>query len=261
MDKKIYVVAKGKKPGVYRAWAGSGQAQEQVQGVAGAKYKSFASPADAKAWAQTIEGVHPSVLDALDGVKGGGPGSADEYEDALKRGEAVVFSDGGSQGNPGPGGYGCVVLCGDTRQEFSAGFRQTTNNRMEIMGCIAGLEWKFGGLGITKKHGPVMRDADAPKILVVSDSRYVVDAMTKGWAIRWRARQWMRNETELAKNSDLWERMLYLCEGKNVTFRWVKGHAGSTENERCHDLAVEAAAGDDLPLDPGFSDETPLSLF
>lgn len=247
MDKKIYVVAKGRNPGVYKAWTGAGQAQEQVQGVAGAKYKSFASPVDAKAWAQTIEGVHPSVLDALDGVKGGGPGSADEYEDALKCGAAVVFSDGGSQGNPGPGGYGCVVLYGDTRQEFSAGFRQTTNNRMEIMGCIAGLE--------------AMRDADAPKILVVSDSRYVVDAMMQGWAKRWRARQWMRNETEPAKNSDLWERLLDFCEGENVTFRWVKGHAGSSENERCHDLAVEAAVEDDLPLDPGFSDETPLSLF
>ena len=156
-------------------------------------------------------------------------------------GEVALYVDGGCQPNPGPGGYGVVLLCGDTRRELSGGFRRTTNNRMEILAVIAGL-----------------RALEAPcTVTVHSDSQYVVKAMSHGWARRWRARNWRRTETEPALNPDLWAEVLALCERHRVTFRWVRGHAGNPLNERCDQLATQARSGSSLPADGGY--ERPAS--
>ena len=134
--------------------------------------------------------------------------------------EVTLYTDGGALGNPGPGGYGAVLLYKSQRKELSGGFRRTTNNRMELMAVISGLE-----------------SLKTPcRITVYTDSRYVADAVEKGWAMRWRAAGWMRNKKDPALNPDLWERLLNLLERHQVEFRWVKGHAGNRENERCDAL-------------------------
>jgi len=140
--------------------------------------------------------------------------------------KVTIYTDGACSGNPGPGGYGVVMICGEGRKELSGGEPQTTNNRMEIMGVIAGLE---------ALKQPCQVD-------LYSDSRYVVDAIEKGWVTRWQQNNWMRNKKEAALNVDLWERMLPLLDIHNVVFHWVKGHAGQTENERCDVLARQAIA-------------------
>jgi ribonuclease HI len=137
-----------------------------------------------------------------------------------------MYTDGACSGNPGPGGYGTVLIYNTYRKELSDGFKQTTNNRMEISGVIAGLE--------------ALKEPCA--VNLYSDSRYVVDAIEKGWAARWRRNGWMRNKEEPALNADLWERLLVLLDKHNVKFNWVKGHAGNKENERCDELARKAAA-------------------
>jgi ribonuclease HI len=139
----------------------------------------------------------------------------------------TVYTDGACSGNPGPGGYGTVLIYNAHRKEISKGFKQTTNNRMEISGVIAGLE--------------ALREPCA--VTLYSDSRYVVDAIKKGWARRWRANGWMRNKEEPALNADLWEKLLPLLEKHRVKFKCVKGHAGNKENERCDELARQAAEG------------------
>ena len=148
-----------------------------------------------------------------------------------------IYTDGACLGNPGPGGYGVVLLCGDLRKELSGGYRLTTNNRMEIMAAIVGL-----------------RSLKYPcAVTLYTDSQYVVNAMTKGWAKKWQANNWHRNKTEKAVNPDLWEQMLALCKEHEVTFRWVRGHAGNVENERCDRLAVTAAKQPDLEPDLGYA--------
>ena len=136
----------------------------------------------------------------------------------------TIYTDGACSGNPGPGGYGVVLIYGKHRKELSGGEAATTNNRMEIMGVIAGLE---------ALNQPC-------EVALYSDSRYVVDAIEKGWVTRWQQNSWMRNKKEPALNVDLWERMLPLLQQHKVTFHWVKGHAGHPENERCDQLAREA---------------------
>jgi ribonuclease HI len=144
-----------------------------------------------------------------------------------------LYSDGACSGNPGPGGYGVILKYGDHSREISGGFRQTTNNRMEIMGVIKGLEQ-------LKEHC---------EVTVVSDSRYLVDAMEKGWAKKWRSQGWKRNKKDPALNPDLWARLLDLCDNHTVRFKWVNGHSGHSENEQCDRLAVAAAAQPGLPED------------
>jgi len=136
----------------------------------------------------------------------------------------TIFTDGACSGNPGPGGYGVVMLLGKHRKEISGGEAQTTNNRMEIMGVIVGLE-------------TLTRPCEVD---LYSDSRYVVDAIEKGWVTRWQQNNWMRNKKDPALNVDLWERLLPLLSKHKVTFHWVKGHAGHPENERCDELARQA---------------------
>jgi ribonuclease HI len=148
----------------------------------------------------------------------------------------TIYTDGACTGNPGPGGYGAVLLYGEHRKELSGGFRLTTNNRMEMMAAIAGLQALNSPCSVT----------------LYSDSQYVVNAITKGWAKKWRANNWMRNKQERAVNPDLWQQLLELCDRHRVTFSWVRGHSGNVENERCDRLAVQASRQPDLPPDLGY---------
>jgi ribonuclease HI len=149
----------------------------------------------------------------------------------------IVYTDGACTGNPGKGGYGAVIINGDRREELSGGYKLTTNNRMEMMGAIAALE-------SLKSNS---------KVKLHSDSKYIVDAVTKGWAKKWQANGWRRNSKEMAKNPDLWQELLELCQIHNVEFVWVKGHAGIPENERCDRLAVTAALNSNLAIDRGYT--------
>jgi ribonuclease HI len=133
-----------------------------------------------------------------------------------------IYTDGACSGNPGPGGWGAILKSGGHVKELSGGEASTTNNRMELSAVIAALEALKRPCAVT----------------LTSDSKYVIDAIQKGWAKSWRAKGWMRNKNEKAKNPDLWERLLQLLEIHQVEFIWVKGHAGHPENERCDELAV-----------------------
>ena len=166
-----------------------------------------------------------------------------------------VYTDGGSIGNPGPGGYGLVIRDGDDVIERSQGFRLTTNNRMELMGVLAGLAFTADS---GRKRSTV----------VSSDSRYVVNAIENGWLKRWEASGW-KTKSGRIKNVDLWEQMLTYLEDREVEFRWVKGHSGHPENERCDELVQQASRGAaaQLKVDSGYeggpatSTAAGLSLF
>lgn len=136
-----------------------------------------------------------------------------------------LYADGACSGNPGPGGYGAILKYGNNEKELSQGYFKTTNNRMELMAIIAGLE-------SLKKPC---------RVNIYSDSKYIVDSVNNGWARKWQVNGWRRNKKEMAKNPDLWERLLDLLEIHQTKFIWVKGHAGHLENERCDRLAVSAA--------------------
>lgn len=143
-----------------------------------------------------------------------------------------LYTDGAASGNPGPGGWGAVLKCGDRRLELSGGFRRTTNNRMELLAVIRGLQaikWK-----------------DAV-VEVYSDSSYVVKSITEGWLEKWIAQGWKKK-----KNPDLWQEFVPLYRMHHVTFHWIKGHAGHPENERCDKLAVVARSLPDLPADEAY---------
>ena len=148
----------------------------------------------------------------------------------------TIHTDGACLGNPGPGGYGVILEHNGTRKELCGGFGFTTNNRMEMMAAIVGLE-------------ALKRPC---QVTLHSDSRYLIDAVSKGWAVKWRKNGWMRNRREAAVNPDLWERLLDLLKQHEVEFRWVRGHSGEPNNERCDELANGAAHGNDLPADPGY---------
>ena len=134
-----------------------------------------------------------------------------------------IFTDGACSGNPGPGGYGVILRYNGVEKELSGGDSETTNNRMELTAAIKGLE--------------ALKERCC--VILYSDSKYLTDAINCGWAVKWRENGWMRTKREQALNVDLWERLLDLLEEQEVTFVWVKGHAGHPENERCDHLAVE----------------------
>ena len=149
-----------------------------------------------------------------------------------------IYTDGAARGNPGPGGYGTILEYVDTKgelhtKELSAGYRLTTNNRMELMSVIAGLE---------ALNRPCT-------VIVHSDSKYVTDAFNQKWVDGWIRRGWKKSGGEPVKNITLWKRLLKAMESHDVTFEWVKGHAGHPQNERCDALATTAADGEDLPED------------
>lgn len=157
----------------------------------------------------------------------------------MQRGMAdlvTIYSDGACLGNPGRGGYGTVLAFGEKRRELSAGYRRTTNNRMELLGAIVGLE------ALTR---PCSVD-------LWSDSTYVVHAMTKGWLKGWQKRGWKTASKQPVKNQDLWQRLVAAVDGHDVRWHWVKGHSGDEWNERCDQLAVAAANGAELLDDEGF---------
>ena len=151
----------------------------------------------------------------------------------------TIYSDGACLGNPGRGGYGTVLLFGERRKELSAGFRHTTNNRMELLGAIVGLE------SLTRPC----------QVELWSDSQYVIHALTKGWLAGWQQRGWRTAGKKPVKNRDLWERMLVAIAPHTIDWRWVRGHTGNPENERCDVLAVDAANGGPLAEDVGFAPE------
>ena len=148
----------------------------------------------------------------------------------------VMYTDGAAKGNPGRGGYGTVLMYGEHRKELSEGFRKTTNNRMELLAVIKGLE--------------ALKKNDL-EVLIYSDSKYVVDSVEKGWI--W---NWQKKGFKDKKNVDLWRQFIPLYKRQRIRFQWVKGHAGIPENERCDQLAVASAEGGDLKVDVAYENGT-----
>ncbi len=151
-----------------------------------------------------------------------------------------LFTDGAASGNPGPGGWGAVLRCAGIEKELSGGYALTTNNRMELLAVIEGLE--------------AIRWVNA-QVEVWSDSTYVVKAVNEGWL-----QEWERKGFRKVKNPDLWERFLSVYRRHRITFHWIKGHAGHPENERCDALAVEARSKESLPQDEGYVKQDELTL-
>ncbi len=222
--KKYYAVRKGVTPGLYRSWP---ETEAQVKGFAGAEFKGFVSEDAARAWLEGVEEqqIRTKKKDTVTPLP------------TVKDGEIVVYTDGGAINNPGPGGYGAVLLRGDHERELYGGYRRTTNNRMELMACIAALS----ELGTCKE-----------KITLYSDSSYVVNGMTKGWARKWKRNGWVKSDGQPVLNVDLWQDLLQLVEDLNVVFHWVRGHAGNPYNERCDKLATRSAVGTKLLVDHGY---------
>jgi len=231
--KNFYAVRAGRTPGIYRSWE---ECQREIAGYSRAEYKGFATREEAEAYMRgedqpsQAKASHQPVLQETE------KGQLKFSEVSGPEG-VVLYTDGACSGNPGPGGYGVVLLQDGQRAEFSAGFRRTTNNRMEMLACIVGL-----------------KALDTPsRVILYSDSRYVVDAVTKSWAVNWRRRGWKRRvdngELVPAANADLWAELLDLTERHQVNFQWVRGHDGNVENERCDALARAATASGDLGVD------------
>ena len=150
----------------------------------------------------------------------------------------TLYTDGACSGNPGPGGYGAVLVYIDKdgikhEKEFSEGYKLTTNNQMELLAVIIGLE-------ALKKPCNVK---------IISDSKYVVDSINKGWLENWISRGWRKSDNKPVPNVELWKRLTNAKSNHNVEFEWIKGHAGHEYNERCDKLAVEASKKQDLKLD------------
>lgn len=152
--------------------------------------------------------------------------------------KVTIYTDGSSRGNPGPGGFGTVLIYGEIEKQLSQGFTCTTNNRMEIMAALEGL-----------------RALKEPcHVTVYSDSQYLVNAMTKGWMVGWKNNGWAKKKKgEELKNVDLWKEMDEVITSHTIDWKWVKGHAGNRYNEICDKLATEAADGPNKIVDEGFS--------
>jgi ribonuclease HI len=148
-------------------------------------------------------------------------------------GEVVIYTDGAASGNPGPGGFGTLLIYGQHTKEASEGYRLTTNNRMELLAVIVGLEM------LTRPCS----------VLVVSDSKYVVDAVEKKWVFNWEKKGFKDK-----KNVDLWKRFLEIHQKHQIRFKWIKGHSGHPENERCDELAVAASKKNQLLVDFGYEE-------
>ncbi len=236
--KNIYIVVKGKSPGIYKFWNGEGGASEQVKGYEGALYKGFKTVEEGIAWTLHIDGKMlelnaPHLLKALRQLSGE---TSSETDKILEEGKVLIHTDGSALNNPGPGGFGAVLRFKDKVREISGGFRKTTNNRMELLACIEALKALNGNR----------------EVVLYSDSKYVVDAVIKGWAKKWKRMGWMRNSTDHAENVDLWDELLRLLDKYNVEFRWVRGHDGNRDNERCDELANIAATAKELSADENY---------
>jgi ribonuclease HI len=225
--KKVYAVAVGLQTGIFETWP---EAEKQVKGCAGAKFKGFTDRAEAEAWLLNPQYSHAPAK------KSSASKTAPPTPQG-RTGEINIYTDGGCSNNPGPGGYGAILVSDGHEQEISGGFRLTTNNRMELMACIVALQ-----------H---LKERNRP-ITVWSDSSYVVNGISKGWARGWRQRGWIKSDKQPAVNPDLWAELLELVEAMDVTFQWVRGHAGHPLNERCDQLAVAALKKKNLPKDEGY---------
>jgi ribonuclease HI len=226
---KYYAVAAGRTTGIFTSWP---IAKAQVEGFPGAIYKSFKTREQAEAFlADPVVGNGPKKTGSSRKPQDKNPvGSDRDWPD----GTIVVYTDGSAIGNPGPGGYGVVIQKqpdGPAR-ELSGGYGHTTNNRMEMTGVIKALQ--------------ALQGTGSP-VVVHSDSRYVVDALTKGWAAGWEKRGWKRSNGQPALNPDLWKQLLPLVQSMNVRFVWVRGHSGNPLNERCDELANTAARQQGIP--------------
>jgi ribonuclease HI len=250
--KQVYVVVRGHKPGLYTAWFGKGGAAEQVEGFPQAVYRGFHSLTEAAVWLASQEEdllfqLPPDLQDLLESCYA--TSLEDGPESFLEGGKVVIYTDGGAIDNPGPGGYGVVLCYKGHRKELSGGFRSTTNNRMELWACIEGLK---------ALKQPC-------EVVLYSDSKYVVNGITQGWARKWQANGWKLSKRRKAENVDLWEKLLAQGQQHAVEFRWVRGHAGNPDNERCDQLAVQAALRPNLPPDTAFeagkTQEASASLF
>lgn len=164
-----------------------------------------------------------------------------------KQNKIIIFTDGACIGNPGPGGFGVVIINGKNRREFSGGFRLTTNNRMELMAAIEGLKALSSPSSVT----------------LYSDSRYLVDTMNEDKARKWQANGWKRNKKDYALNSDLWHKLIELANYHKISFVWLPGHTGNKENERCDWLSTNIAQSKNLPPDTEYEKPSvpPLPLF
>lgn len=234
--KRYYAVFRGRKPGIYTTWYGEDGAYAQVHQFPGAVYKGFATKREAFDFfdQKRRDGVSPPAPKAKKKSVGNGDAAV-----SPGNGKVVIHTDGGALNNPGPGGYGAVIDDGEVRKEISGGFRRTTNNRMELMAAIKALE-------------ALKASSD---VILFSDSKYVVDAVSKGWAEKWRRNNWMRNKTDMALNPDLWERLLEFLDCHRVEFRWVRGHSGNPENERCDELVRMESAKRALPPDEKYEEK------
>ncbi|MBC8276800.1 MAG: ribonuclease HI [FCB group bacterium] len=152
----------------------------------------------------------------------------------------IIYTDGAAKGNPGPGGYGVVLLYNSKRKELSGGFRRTTNNRMELLGVLTGLR---------ALKEPCM-------VTIYTDSKYIVDAVNQRWLFAWKRMNWIRKGNNPVMNVDMWEEIYDQLQTHDITFKWVKGHADNKENERCDELASKAALGKKLKVDSNYEDGT-----
>ncbi|NOK58115.1 MAG: ribonuclease HI [Chloroflexi bacterium AL-N10] len=240
--RKVYAIVKGQTPGLYDEWFGTEGAETQIKGFPGAVYKSFATLVEAQTWYTERTGQQPERYGRLASqpVEQEAVKLSIDPAAALKAGKTVIFTDGACEGNPGPGGYGVVLLRQD-RKELSNGFARTTNNRMELLAAIVALK----------------QLTERTPVVLYSDSSYVVNGIQKGWALKWRKNGWQRTEkgnTQPVKNADLWQQLLALSEQHDVEFVRVPGHAGVPENERCDRLAVAASRRSTLMVDRGFEE-------
>ena len=237
MSKKVYAIFQGHEPGIYGSWE---TASHQVKGFKGAKYKSFPREIEAIEWLRecVLNAKEPVAQPLIDLIKNhlekGSIGSKPTMADP--NGEIIIHTDGGASPNPGVGGYGVVLQKGTRRKELSAGYQLTTNNRMEMMGVIVALQ----ALN------------ESSKVVLHTDSKYIVDSVTKRWVYGWKKRGWKKSDGKRPENVDLWEVLIALLKDHKVDFRWVKGHAGNIENERCDALVAEARSHNNLLVDTGY---------
>ncbi|MCP4719972.1 MAG: ribonuclease HI [Desulfobacteraceae bacterium] len=227
---KYYAVAQGRKTGIFNSWS---ETEQQVRGFTNAIFKSFKTRQEAEAFLK-----NPSFSHKLNksGSNKSGPTKTQEYPGATDypRGTIVVYTDGGAIGNPGPGGYGVVIK---DREEISGGYNLTTNNRMELKAVMVAME--------------ALQGEKAP-IVLHSDSKYVINGLNKGWAKNWKKKNWVKSDGNPAMNSDMWALLLELQKKIDITFKWVKGHAGDPLNERCDELANGVARKKGMPDDIGY---------
>ncbi len=225
--KKYYAVKKGYVSGIYETWPA---AEVQVKGYPGAQFKGFFSREEAQDW---LEGNISPVKRKANTPKKQFNTRESDCSDA----DIVIYTDGGAINNPGPGGYGVVLKYREEKEELYGGFRLTTNNRMELMACIVALQ---------------QTQYSTKKIVLFSDSSYVVNGISKGWVKNWQRNGWLKSDKKPVVNRDLWEKLILLSGALDIDFRWVKGHSGNPFNERCDELAVRSARGSDLPADVGY---------